>query len=58
MGMNFAIATVTARPQYDGNRLLRYDLTIEPCEGVAPIGAPPVLSHELRLRLLRLRAGS
>lgn len=51
-------ATVTAHPRYEGNRLLRYDLTIELCEGVAPIEAPPVLSHELRLRLLRLRANS
>lgn len=51
-------ATVTAHPQYEGDRLRRYDITIELCEGVAPIETPPVLGHELRLRLVRLRAGS
>lgn len=51
-------ATVTAHPQYEGDRLRRYDITIELCEGIAPIEVPPVLGHELRLRLVRLRAGS
>ena len=50
--------TGTAHPQCEGDQLRRYDITIELCEGIAPIEAPLSLGHELRLRLVRLRAGS